>query len=53
MSSIQNRRATAGFASGFMTITALIGVVGALTTGLGPTETGPRTVPQTQIGTVR
>ena len=50
---MQNRRTTAGFASGFMSITALLGVVAALTTGLGPTEPSSKAAPRTQIGEVR
>ncbi len=53
MSSMQNRRATAGFASGFMTVTALFGLVAAMTTGFGPTQTeaGPKS--HVQAGAAR
>ena len=53
MSNMNDRRAAAGFASGFMTITALLGVVAALTTGFGPTETASKVTPHSQIGAGR
>ena len=53
MSRIHHRRATAGFASGFMTIIALFGVLAALTIGLGPTETASGSLAHVQIGAGR
>ena len=40
MSDIRQQKAAAGFASGFLTVTALFSVLAALAVGLGPTQEG-------------
>jgi hypothetical protein len=49
MSSNSSRKASAGFASGFLSVTALSIVLAALMLGSGPTETISK-APQTHIG---
>jgi hypothetical protein len=53
MNSMHQRRATAGFASGFMSVIALFGVLAALMTSLGPTESASSPVSHAQVGAGR
>jgi hypothetical protein len=51
MSSYTSRKASAGLASGFLSVTALFFLLAAL--GIGPPETVSKKAPHTQIGTGR
>lgn len=54
MSSFTSRKAAAGFASGFLSVAALIFVLAALMIGLGPTRTsGFNQVRADMIGAAR
>lgn len=53
MSSSSSRKTAAGFASGFLAVTALLSVLVALMFGLGQTGTGSNQAPQSRIGARR
>ena len=53
MSSFRSRKAAAGLASGFLSMTALFSVVVALMIGLGLTGTASKEAPPLRIGVRR